>query len=65
MDTHAGSASSLVACQRIGGIDYIGFEINAKYFEAANKRLEDEKAQIRLFDLLEEQEKAAQITLFR
>ena len=56
LDTHAGSASSLVACQRIGGLDYVGFEINTKYFEAANRRLEEEKAQIRLFDLLEEQE---------
>ena len=64
IDTHAGSASSLVACQRIGGLDYVGFEINAKYFEAANRRLEEEKAQIRLFDLLEEQEKATQTTLF-
>lgn len=54
LDTHAGSASSLVACQRIGGLDYVGFEINTKYFEAANRRLEEEKAQIRLFDLLEE-----------
>lgn len=43
IDTHAGSASSLVACQRIGGLDYVGFEINAKYFEAANRRLEEEK----------------------
>lgn len=42
----------------------MGFEINAKYFEAANRRLEEEKAQIRLFDLLEEREKAAQTTLF-
>nr|UVX41552.1 MAG: DNA methylase [Bacteriophage sp.]UVY16057.1 MAG: DNA methylase [Bacteriophage sp.]UVY66513.1 MAG: DNA methylase [Bacteriophage sp.] len=64
LDTHAGSASSLVACQRIGGLDYVGFEINTKYFEAANRRLEEEKAQIRLFDLLEEQEKATQTTLF-
>lgn len=64
LDTHAGSASSLIACHRIGGLDYVGFEINAKYFEAANKRLETEKAQIRLFDLLEEQEKAAQTKLF-
>ena len=49
---------------RIGGLDYVGFEINAKYFEAANRRLEEEKAQIRLFDLLEAQERATQTTLF-
>lgn len=64
LDTHAGSASSLVACRRIGGLDYVGFEINEKYYTAANRRLEEEKAQMRLFDLLEEQEKAAQTTLF-
>lgn len=64
LDTHAGSASSLVACQRIGGLDYVGFEINEKYYTAANRRLEEEKAQMRLFDLLEEQEKATQTTLF-
>lgn len=64
LDTHAGSASSLVACHRIGGLDYVGFEINTKYFEAANRRLEEEKAQIRLFDLLEAQERATQTTLF-
>lgn len=62
--TDSGSASSLVACHRIGGLDYVGFEINAKYFEAANRRLEEEKAQIRLFDLLEAQEKTVQTTLF-
>ena len=45
-------------------LDYVGFEINEKYYTAANRRLEEEKAQMRLFDLLEEQEKAAQTTLF-
>lgn len=50
--------------RRIGGLDYVGFEINEKYYTAANRRLEEEKAQMRLFDLLEEQEKAAQTTLF-
>lgn len=64
LDTHAGSASSLVACYQHGGLDYVGFEIDADYFKAANKRLEEERAQIRLFDLLERQEQAAQRTLF-
>lgn len=44
LDTHAGSASSLVACQRIGGLDYVGFEINAKYFEAARLRAQGVKS---------------------
>ena len=64
LDTHAGSASSLVACYQHGGLDYVGFEIDADYFKAANKRLEEERAQIRLFELLEQQEQAAQRTLF-
>lgn len=64
LDTHAGSASSLVACYQHGGLDYVGFEIDADYFKTANKRLEEERAQIRLFDLLERQEQAAQRTLF-
>lgn len=33
-------------------------------FPVANKRLEEECAQIRLFDFLEEQERKAQATLF-
>ena len=64
LDTHAGSASSLIACYRFGGLEYVGFEIDEEYFAAANKRLEEECAQIRLFDFLEEQERKAQATLF-
>ena len=48
LDTHVGSASSLIACYKLG-LDYIGFEIDENYYEKANKRLEDEKAQISLF----------------
>ena len=51
LDTHVGSASSLIACHRMG-FQYIGFEIDADYFEAASKRLEAEKAQVSLLDLL-------------
>ena len=61
LDTHA---RSLVACYQHGGLDYVGFEIDADYFKAANKRLKEERAQIRLFELLEQQEQAAQRTLF-
>ena len=38
LDTHVGSASSLVAC-RNRGYEYVGFEINRYYFDLANKRL--------------------------
>ena len=47
LDTHAGSASSLVAAYDLG-LDYIGFEINEEYYTAATERIESAKAQIRL-----------------
>lgn len=56
--------SSLIACYRQGGLDFVGFEIDEDYCRAANERLEQEQAQIRLFDLLEQEERKAQATLF-
>ena len=50
LDTHVGSASSLIACHR-AGLQYVGFEIDPHYYELALKRLNDEKAQISIFDL--------------
>lgn len=47
LDTHVGSASSLIACYDLG-FDYVGFEIDKEYYDAACKRLEEEKAQIRM-----------------
>lgn len=46
LDTHCGSASSLIACYRLG-FDYIGCELDEYYYKLSLKRLEDEKAQIR------------------
>ena len=48
LDTHVGSASSLVACHHLH-FDYVGFEIDDDYFRMANERLEAEKAQMTLF----------------
>jgi len=48
LDTHVGSASSLIACHRMG-FEYIGFEIDKDYWKAATERLEAEKAQCNLF----------------
>ena len=48
IDTHAGSASSLVACYN-AGFDFIGFEIDEHFYNLSNERLEAEMAQIRLF----------------
>jgi site-specific DNA-methyltransferase (adenine-specific) len=50
LDTHVGSASSLIACHNLG-FDYVGFELDKEYYSMANKRLEDVKAQRTIFDL--------------
>lgn len=46
LDTHVGSASSLIACYDLG-FDYVGFEIDEEYYKLATKRLEEEMAQVR------------------
>lgn len=51
LDTHVGSASSLIACHR-AGLEYCGFEIDKEYYKKASERLEREKAQVNIFDLL-------------
>lgn len=48
LDTHVGSASSLIACHKMG-FDYIGSELDKDYFKAATERLEAVKAQQSLF----------------
>ena len=48
LDTHAGSASSLVACENMG-FQYIGFEIDTDYFTAASERLSAAKNQTNFF----------------
>lgn len=49
LDTHVGSASSLIAYEE-ARIPYVGFEIDAKRYQAAQKRLEEHKSQMTLFD---------------
>ena len=48
LDTHVGSASSLIACYDLG-FDYMGFELDKDYFDMATKRLEEHKQQLNLF----------------
>lgn len=48
IDTHAGSCSSLIACMDMG-FEFIGFEIDSDYCVAATKRMEEYKAQLKLF----------------
>ena len=50
LDTHVGSASSLIACHRTQH-KFVGFEIDETYYQKAKKRLETEQAQMTIFDL--------------
>ena len=50
LDTHVGSASSLIACHNLG-FQYVGFEIDKEYYEESLKRLEAHKSQVSLLDI--------------
>ena len=45
LDTHVGSASSLIACHNMG-LDFVGFELDRYYYEQAQKRMEQYFSQI-------------------
>ena len=47
LDTHVGSASSLIACKELG-FDYIGFEKDPIIYQKAQQRLTDFQNQLRL-----------------
>jgi site-specific DNA-methyltransferase (adenine-specific) len=47
LDTHVGSASSLIACEDMG-FEYVGFELDKDYYEAAQKRLKQFRSQLKL-----------------
>ena len=47
LDTHVGSASSLIACEDMG-FEYVGFELDTEYYTLAAQRLDDYKAQTRI-----------------
>ena len=55
LDTHVGSASSLIACYNLG-FDCVGFELDKEYFDLASKRIEKRKNQMDLFNDFEEME---------
>lgn len=50
LDTHVGSASSLIACER-KGFKYVGFEIDEDYHRLASNRLETEGSQITIWNM--------------
>jgi site-specific DNA-methyltransferase (adenine-specific) len=49
LDTHVGSASSLIACEELN-FDYVGYELDPEYYAAAIDRINIFRAQVR-FDL--------------
>ena len=51
IDTHAGSGSCPVACQRLR-FEWYAIEIDEGYYTDADRRIQAEKAQLSLFDLI-------------
>lgn len=51
LDTHAGSASSLIACYNTNH-KFIGFELDEYYYKVSKQRLDTEMAQMRLSDFI-------------
>lgn len=51
LDTHVGSASSLVACHNTRH-NFVGFEIDKEYFKQADERLKAEQAQMSIYDFV-------------
>jgi len=54
LDTHVGSASSLIACYDMG-FDAVGFELDNDYYAASKRRLEDFMRQPKLTEMMVEQ----------
>lgn len=48
LDTHVGSASSLIACQELG-FEYVGCELDKSIFNLAKQRLDAYEKQLKLF----------------
>lgn len=48
LDTHVGSASSLIACYRTNH-KFVGFELDEYYYKLANQRLKNETSRKKLF----------------
>lgn len=51
LDTHVGSASSLIAFYQMG-FDFVGFELDEYYYKLALERLTVETAQMNIFNLM-------------
>lgn len=53
LDTHVGSASSLIACHQLG-FDAVGFELDPDYYKASKERLESIQKQVTITDWMGE-----------
>lgn len=51
LDTHVGSASSLIACHNTNH-KFVGFELDEYYYKLSKQRLDTEMAQMRLSDFM-------------
>ena len=51
LDTHVGSASSLIACHRTNH-KFVGFELDRDYYRLSKNRLDREMAQMNIYDLI-------------
>ncbi len=51
LDTHVGSASSLVACYEMG-FDFLGFELDVEIYRLASDRLSEIMSQLTIFDVI-------------
>lgn len=51
LDTHVGSASSLIACYNTNH-KFVGFELDEYYYKLSKQRLDTEMAQMRLSDFI-------------
>ena len=53
-DPCSGSASTLIVARNMGR-KYLGFELDAEYYRKAKSRLDDEAAQMNIYDFLKEE----------
>ena len=51
LDTHVGSASSLIACHRTNH-KFVGFELDEEYYKKSSERLKNETNQMTIYNLL-------------
>lgn len=51
LDTHVGSASSLIACED-AGLKYVGFEIDPTFYKESKERLDNHAAQLSIVNMM-------------